>query len=119
MTPTMTPESSVADLFFASNLLPVTTGVENAVIWIFAGEFTDAELGPRLLVVVGSDKISVERLRGAVPVRLTTPPVVMGELPETIRRRVFEFIEGNRDALLQHWNGELDAKETISLLKGI
>jgi len=115
--PTTTPDSSVADFFPASNLGPGTMGVEGAVIWIFAGEFTDVELGPRLLVVIDSDNLSAEWLRGAVSVRLTTPPVVMGELPDAIRLRVFEFIERNRDILLQHWNGELDSRQTLDLLK--
>jgi hypothetical protein len=41
--------------FLASNLLPEHTGVEGGMVWIFAGEFsrTDAQHGPRILVVPG------------------------------------------------------------------
>ena len=117
--PTRTLEPSVADLFLASNLGPETTGVVGAVIWIFAGEFAGRELGPRLLVVIGGDKISAEWLRGAVSVRLTTPPEDLGILPGRIRRRVIEFVERNRNVLLQHWNGELASKETLNLLQRI
>jgi len=109
----------VTDLFLASNLRPVTTGVEGAVIWIFAGEFTGVELGPRILVVIGGDKMSAKWLRGAVSVRLTVPPEVSGKLPGTIRRQIFEFVERNRNVLLKHWNGELASKETLDLLQRI
>jgi len=117
--PTRTPEPSVADLFLASNLGPETTGVEGAVLWIFAGEFAGVALGPRILVVIGGDKMSAEWLRGAVSVRLTCPPEVVGELPCTVRRQVIEFVEKNRNALLQHWNGERASKETLNLLQRI
>ena len=50
-------EPVVADLFLASNLRSETTGIEGAVLWIFAGEFAGTELGPRILVVIGGDKI--------------------------------------------------------------
>ena len=110
---------TIPDLFLASNLQPVTTGVEGAVIWIFAGEFTGVELGPRILVVIGGDKMSAEWLRGAVSVRLTTPPEVVGKLPGAIRRLVIAFVERNRNVLLQHWNGELASKETLDLLQRI
>ena len=110
---------TIPDLFLASNLRPVTTGVEGAVIWIFAGEFTGVELGPRILVVIGGDKMSAKWLRGAVSVRLTVPPEVSGKLPGTIRRQIFEFVERNRNVLLKHWNGELASKETLDLLQRI
>jgi hypothetical protein len=110
--------NTVTDLFLASNLRPATTGVEGAVIWIFAGEFAGTEIGPRLLVVSG-DKISAELLRNAVTVRLTTPPEATGELPGTIRRQVVEFVEMNRGILLRHWNGELGSRETMDLLERI
>ena len=112
-------EPVVADLFLASNLRSETTGIEGVVLWIFAGEFAGTELGPRILVVIGGDKLSAEWLRGAVSVRLTTPPEVVGKLPAAIRRLVIEFVERNRNVLLQHWNGELASKETLDLLQRI
>jgi len=112
-------EPTIPDLFLASNLQPVTTGVEGAVIWIFAGEFTGVGLGPRILVVIGGDKLSAEWLRDAVSVRLTAPTEVAGKLPGAIRRQIIEFIEENRNVLLQHWNGELDSRETLDLVKRI
>jgi hypothetical protein len=103
-----------------SNLLPRDTGVEGAVIWISAGEFygVDAQHGPRIKVVLGN-KITTEGLREAVSVRLTTPPVVLGELPGRVRKQVIQFVEKNRDVLLRHWNGELASKETLDLLERV
>jgi hypothetical protein len=111
-------EPVVADLFLASNLRSETTGIAGVVLWIFAGEFAGAELGPRIMVVVG-DKISAELLRNAVTVRLTTPPEVMGEFPDAMRRQVIVFLERNRNVLLQHWDGELASREALDLLKRI
>ena len=115
----VTTLETIPDLFLASNLQPETTGVEDTVIWIFAGEFTGVELGPRILVVIGGDKISAEWLRDAVSVRLTTPPEVVGILPGRIRRQIIEFVEKNRCVLLRHWNGELASRETLDLLERI
>ena len=118
MTPRKNLEPVVVDLFLASNLQSETTGIEGVVLWIFAGEFTGTELGPRLLIVIG-DKISAELLRNAVTVRLTTPLKVVAKLPGAIGRQVIEFVQKNRNVLLQHWNGELASKETIDLLRHI
>ena len=103
-----------------SNLRPRTTGVEGAIIWISAGEFSGAEAqhGPRIKVVLG-DKATTEGLREAVSVRLTKPPVVLGTLPGKVKKQVFKFVEKNREALLQHWRGELDSKETLDLLEKV
>jgi len=117
--PTKTLESTSADLFLASPLWSSTTGVEDAVIWIFAGEFAGSELGLRLLIVVGGDRTSAEWLRDAVSVRFTASPEVVGNLPDTIRRQVFEFVEKNRDILLRHWNGGLGSRETLDRLNRI
>ena len=103
-----------------SNLRPSTTGVDNAIVWISAGEFAEAahEIGPRLMVVVGI-ALTADSLPGAVSVTLADPPDVLGMLPERIERQVVEFVELNRDPLLHHWNGELDARETIDALQPV
>ena len=103
-----------------SNLRSRTTGVEGTVIWVSAGEFAgvDSQHGPRLKVVLG-DKITTEGLKHAVSVRLTTPPEVLGKLPGKVTRQVVEFVEKNRDVLLRHWNGEIDTKEMLDLLKAV
>lgn len=103
-----------------SNLRPKNTGVEGVVIWISAGEFAgvDAQHGPRIKVVLG-DKTPSEGLKKAVSVRLTTPPVVLGKLPGKVQKQVITFVERNLDVLLRHWEGKLDSKDTLDLLKRI
>ena len=103
-----------------SNLRPQTTGVEGAVIWMSAGEFSgaDAQHGPRIKVMLG-EKLTPDDLDEAVAVRLTDPPEVLGTLPGKIRREVIRFIRANRDVLLRHWNGELDAKEALDLIEKV
>lgn len=103
-----------------SNLLSKDTGVEGAVIWISAGEFAgaDAQDGPRIMVVLGS-KLTSDGLRGAVSVRLTTPPAFSGNLPSSVEEQVILFVEHNRDVLLRHWNGELGSKETLNLVERV
>lgn len=103
-----------------SNLRPSTTGVDGAVIWISAGEFSgvDSQHGPRIKVVLG-EKATTEGLRNSVSVSLSDPPMVLGDLPGSIRKKVFEFIKRNRETLLRHWNGELDSREALDLLKKV
>ena len=99
-----------------SNLRSKTTGVDGAVIWVSAGEFSDSDLqhGPRIKVVVGA-KITSDGLRDAVSVRLTNPPDMLGTLPTKIRSQVVEFINRNREVLTRHWNGEIDSKEMFEV----
>jgi hypothetical protein len=46
-------------------------------------------------------------------------------MPDEIRHNVVErfksgeFVKENREILLQHWNGVLDSKEAIDLLKKV
>jgi hypothetical protein len=103
-----------------ANLRPSTTGVEDAVIWVSAGEFSGKELqhGPRIKVVLG-DKITTDGLANAVSVKLTNPPKILGKLPSKISRQVVKFVNLNREVLLRHWNGELDSKEMLELLKRV
>lgn len=103
-----------------SNLRPQTTGIEGIVIWMSAGEFSgaDAQHGPRIKVMIG-EKLTSDELKDAVSVRLTEPPEVLGTLPGKIKREVIRFIRANRDVLLQHWNGELDAKEALELIRKV
>ena len=102
--------------WFCSN----TTGIEGAVLCVFAGEFERPghQLGPRLLVALGN-KLTTEGLNDAVSVVLTDPPKVTGELPDRVKREVAEFVNKNRDAILGYWNCELDSKEMTELLESV
>jgi hypothetical protein len=101
-----------------SNLRPSTTGVDGAVIWVSAGEFDAGEHqhGPRIEVVVGT-KINTAELQAAVAVTISAPPEVLGTLPPRLRRQVVEFVRRNREALIRHWNGEIDTKKMLDLLQ--
>lgn len=103
-----------------SNLRPRTTGVEGAVIWVSAGEFSGANLqhGPRIKVVLG-EKITTEGLEDAVSVTLGDPPKVFGKLSGKLTKQVVTFVNQNRAALIRHWNGEIDTKEMLDLIERI
>jgi hypothetical protein len=103
--------------FLASNLLPEHTGVEGAIVWIFAGEFSHVEpqLGPRLLVVPGRE-LGVGSLIDAVAVTITSPPEVLGSLPLKVERGVVEWVERNRDVLFRYWQGDMATSHAIELL---
>ena len=103
--------------FLASNLLPEHTGVEEAIVWIFAGEFsrTDAQDGPRILVVPGRE-LGIESLIDAVAVTVASPPVVLGCLPDQIEPQVIEWVERNRVVVLGYWQGEMATGDAIERL---
>lgn len=103
--------------FLATNLLPEHTGVEGAVLWVFAGEFSraDAQHGPRVLVVPGHEP-GVATLIDAVAVTIASPPGAFGGLPEAVKRQVVEWVERNRDVLLKYWQGEMATNDALDLL---
>jgi hypothetical protein len=113
-------DEKIPDCFLLSNLRASDTGVEGAVLWISAGEFAPGHAvhGPRIMVMLG-EKITTEGLDMAVSVRLTDPPEILGELPGEVERDVVRFIAVNRDVLLAHWGGELDARETLDRLQRV
>ena len=103
-----------------ASLRPQTTGIEGAVVWVSVGEFagSEAQHGPRIKVVVGS-KLTSESLKNSVTVTLTKPPKLIGTLPGKIKKQILEFVEKNREALLQHWNAEIDSIELGRQLKKV
>ena len=103
--------------FLAANLGDESTGVDGAVVWIFAGEPTrsGSVLGPRLWVVAGA-ACSVENLSGAVVVTLSRPPEVFGALPPALERKALQFVEVNRDVLVRYWRGRMDTQQMIDRL---
>jgi hypothetical protein len=117
---TRVAERYAFDTFAMANLRPKTTGVEGVVIWISSGEFAMANLqhGPRINVVLG-EKITTEGLQEAISVTITNNPQVLGKLPRSIKKQVLDFVKKNQDVLIQHWNGELDSKETLDRIQRI
>jgi hypothetical protein len=103
--------------FLAASLSPASTGVDGAIVWIFAGEPTrnHLELGPRILVVLGA-RLTVDSLVDAVVVRLTSPPVVLGTLPPDVKATAVKFAALNCDLLHEYWRGELATAAMIDRL---
>jgi hypothetical protein len=103
-----------------SNLHPSDTGVEGAIIWVSEGEFggTGAQHGPRIKVFPGT-KATPEARQKAVSVRVTDPPVILGELPGKLKKRVIDFVNTNRETLLRYWNGDLSTREMLDLIQKV
>ena len=103
--------------FLAASLGPESTGVEGAVVWVFAGEPTRNQLalGPRILVVLG-ERLTVDSLVDGVAVRLTSPPTMFGTLPPSVEAKVVEFATRRRALLIEYWQGDLATAETIDRL---
>jgi hypothetical protein len=103
--------------FLATNLASDHTGVEGAVVWIFAGEFsrTESHHGPRVLVVPGRE-LGVESLSGSVAVTITSAPEVLGALPGDVERQIVEWTKRNRDVLLEYWQGRMATGDALELL---
>jgi hypothetical protein len=106
--------------FLLTSIGPESTGVPGAAIWLAIGEFStdDAHLGPRIMVVVGTE-LTAQSLAAGVAVTLSIPATVVGTLPEAIRGRVISFADSNRDVLLEYWGGELDTRSAIGRLERV
>jgi hypothetical protein len=106
--------------FLSSSLRSEDSGVDRNVLWFFAGEFSRNQWqhGPRIQVALGR-KLALDGLEDSVSVTIATPPEVLGSLPAKTARQVVEFVDRNRDVLLQHWNGEIDTGDAIERLKRV
>ena len=103
--------------FRGASLRRETTGVDGAIVWVVAGEPTRnlLELGPRLRVVLG-ERLAADSLMDALPVRLTSPPTVLGMLPPSWEATAVEFASRNCDLLIGYWQGVLTTDETVDRL---
>jgi hypothetical protein len=101
-----------------ANFRPKSTGVDGVVIWISPGESSGKALqhGPRIKVTLG-EKTTLDALAKAVSVRISDPPEFLGKLPGKTKQEITRFIERNRDAIMRHWAGEIDAKELADQLR--
>jgi hypothetical protein len=106
--------------FLATNLAPISTGVQGAVVWIFSGEPTlsEATVGPRILVVVG-ESLALASLSNAVAVRLSRPPAVMGALPVGIGRQAVRFADANGDLLRRYWRGRMSTRALLDQVERV
>jgi hypothetical protein len=103
--------------FLSSSLSQEVTGVDDAAIWIFAGEPTHNEsaLGPRILVVIGQ-RLAVDALVEAAAIRVSAPAEVVGTLPPSVARQAVAFVDVNRDVLHRYWLGGMSTADMLDLL---
>jgi len=103
-----------------SNLRTRATGVDDATVWVSAGEFAGAQsqYGPRVKVMPGT-KITKEGLIEAASVTITVPPKVIGTLPGELKKQVIDFVNLNREILLQYWRNEVSTREMLDGLTRI
>lgn len=106
--------------FLLANLGAETTGIPGAVVWIAAGEFSEdeAHLGPRIVVVTGTE-LSIQSLRRGVAVAVDRPAHLLEMVPEAIRHQVQVFAHMNREVLLAYWRGELHTRSAIERLQRV
>jgi hypothetical protein len=90
------------------------TGIENTLWFIPAA---GAQHGPRIKVAIDPKRaVSPGGKIAAVPFDAATKP----EIAAALERQVREFIELNREALLQYWNPQIPStKKFLAMLKPI
>lgn len=122
MLPNANPRNVVArfNMWAMSNLSPHDTGVKGCLIWCSIGEFEGKAIkhGPRIKVMLGQ-KITSEGLADAVSVTLDPVPRVIGALSGRVKKQVLQFVELNRETLLQYWNGQLTTRQMLDGLQPI
>jgi hypothetical protein len=111
--PHLTTAEATEDRYLAMKLLPIRTGLPMAV-WITERDGAQHDLRIKVSLMRGGK----ERWDDAVPVGLRPQPRdVAGELPAADFRLICQWIELNRDAIVDHWNGAIDAYEVMERLK--
>jgi hypothetical protein len=92
------------DLFLMVNLYPARTGLPMTV---WAGPRGKARHAPRIKVnMAHGNRMDLDNT--AVVGLLPSPHLIAGSLSAADRDAVFAWVELNRDALLEHWNGLID-----------
>jgi hypothetical protein len=106
--------------FLLANLGSEDSGIEGAIVWFAAGEYSRNEVayGPKILVALGTAR-TLDGLAGAVSVTIASPPQVLGTLPTKVMDQVVRFIDKNRSALLRHWRGEFYTIDVLQQLERV
>ena len=102
------------DVFFdAANLYPKHTGLP-FVVWISvrAGARHDARAKVSLDPKAQPDELVSVAIRPEVR-------VVEGTMSQEHLRALAEWIELNREMLLQYWNGDIDTVDAVSMIQKI
>jgi len=101
------PAKRADERFLMVNLYPARIGLPMTV---WAGPRGKARHVPRIKVNTAHGN-QMDLNDTAVVGVLPTPHLIAGSLPAQDRDAVFAWIELNRDALLDHWNGVIDGGE--------
>jgi hypothetical protein len=95
------------ELLLLVNLYPARTGLPMTV---WAGPRGKARHAPRIKVnMAHGNRMDLDNT--AVIGLLPQPHLVAGSLSAQDRDAVFAWVTLNRDALLEHWNGNIDGGE--------
>jgi hypothetical protein len=95
------------ELFLMVNLYPRRTGLP---MTIWAGPRGKARHAPRIKVnMAHGDRMDLDYT--AVVGLLPSPHLITGSLSTQDRDAVFAWVELNKDALLEHWHGNIDGAE--------
>lgn len=112
----MSKAKRIVDMFEMANMWPEDTGLP-VVIWVEErSDVARDRHGPRIKVMTHSGKMNYGE---TVPVSLEAPPRVIGDLKSSIKKKVIEFINLNRDSLMAHWNHEISTIELGRRLKKV
>jgi hypothetical protein len=100
------------DLFEMANQFPRTTGLPMTV-WV--GPRGNAQHDARVKVcMTPGDQMDIHNT-AVVGIR-PTPRLIEGTLSTPDKMAVFKWIERNKAALIDHWDGKIDGSELSALL---
>ena len=107
--------NSPMNLWEMANLGPKNTGIPNYVIWISSGQ--GVRHGPRIKVVRGVKWNPNE----SATIPLTGMPRVIGDIGITQDEfsKIVDWININRQLLLQYWDGDMLTSDFIEQMKKI
>jgi hypothetical protein len=103
------------DLFLMVNLYPARTGLPMTV---WAGPRGKARHAPRIKVnMVRGNRMDLDNTAvvGISPV----PHLIAGSLSASDLAAVFNWIDRNRAALLDHWAGKIDGGDLVARLRKV
>ena len=103
------------DLFEMAHLYPRTTGLANTV-WVSPRGGAKHDIRVKVSVVPG-DRMSLDRT-AVIAVR-PTPALLHGTLPPENLDPVLKRVSLNTPALVDFWNGVIDAAELIGRLQRV
>ena len=109
-------EEEIAELEAMASFGPETTGVENT---IFISPDVTGRHGPRIKVAINPPHSFKPGGKDA-SISIHDGEHVAGEaVPAALHKELRQFIELNREVLMQYWNGNIDTAKLVAGLKAI